>query len=415
MKMSKRVVVTGMGVISPIGNSLDEFWSSLINGETGIDQISSFDASEIRTQIAAEVKDFSPADFGLDRKEARRMDKYAQFAVAASNLAVEDSGLDVEEIAERVGVLVGSGIGGIETFEEQHERLMERGPNRVSPFLIPMMISNMAAGQVSIYTGAKGPCSSIVTACATGTHSIGEAFETIRRGDADAMIAGGTEASITPTACAGFASMKAMSTRNDDPTKASRPFDKERDGFVMGEGAGVLVLETLESAQERGANIYAELVGYGASSDAHHITAPAPGGEGAARAMDMAIDKAEMSPEDVDYVNAHGTSTPANDKLETAAIKKTFGDYAYQLPVSSTKSMTGHLLGGAGGVEAIASVLSIKDNIIPPTINYENEDPECDLDYVPNEARESEVSSALSNSLGFGGHNATLLFKEYTE
>ncbi|MBM7556594.1 beta-ketoacyl-ACP synthase II [Halanaerobacter jeridensis] len=413
--MSKRVVVTGMGVISPIGNSLDEFWSSLINGETGIDQISSFDASEIRTQIAAEVKDFSPADFGLDRKEARRMDKYAQFAVAASNLAVEDSGLDVEEIAERVGVLVGSGIGGIETFEEQHERLMERGPNRVSPFLIPMMISNMAAGQVSIYTGAKGPCSSIVTACATGTHSIGEAFETIRRGDADAMIAGGTEASITPTACAGFASMKAMSTRNDDPTKASRPFDKERDGFVMGEGAGVLVLETLESAQERGANIYAELVGYGASSDAHHITAPAPGGEGAARAMDMAIDKAEMSPEDVDYVNAHGTSTPANDKLETAAIKKTFGDYAYQLPVSSTKSMTGHLLGGAGGVEAIASVLSIKDNIIPPTINYENEDPECDLDYVPNEARESEVSSALSNSLGFGGHNATLLFKEYTE
>ena len=413
--MSKRIVVTGMGVISPVGNSLDEFWSSLINGETGIDQISSFDASEIRTQIAAEVDDFSPADFGLDRKEARRMDKYAQFAVAASNLAVEDSGLDVEEIAERVGVLVGSGIGGIETFEEQHERLMERGPNRVSPFLIPMMISNMAAGQVSIYTGAKGPCSSIVTACATGTHSIGEAFETIRRGDADAMIAGGTEASITPTACAGFASMKAMSTRNDEPEKASRPFDKERDGFVMGEGAGVLVMETLESAQARGADIYAEVVGYGASSDAHHITAPAPGGEGAARAMDMAIDKAGMSPEDVDYVNAHGTSTPANDKLETAAIKKTFGDYAQQLPVSSTKSMTGHLLGGAGGVEAIASVLSIKNNIIPPTVNYENEDPECDLDYVPNEARETEVSSALSNSLGFGGHNATLLFKEYTE
>ena len=413
--MNKRVVVTGMGVISPVGNSVDDFWSSLINGETGIDAISSFDASEIRTQIAAEVNEFSPADFGLDRKEAKRMDKYTQFAVAASNRAVEDSGLDVEAIAERVGVLVGSGIGGIETFEKQHERLMERGPNRVSPFLIPMMISNMAAGQVSIYTGAKGPCSSIVTACATGTHSIGEAFETIRRGDADAMIAGGTEAAITPTACAGFASMKAMSTRNDEPEKASRPFDKERDGFVMGEGAGVLVLETLASAQERGADIYAEVVGYGASSDAHHITAPAPGGEGAARAMEMAIDKSEMNPEDIDYVNAHGTSTPANDKLETAAIKKTFGDYASQLPISSTKSMTGHLLGGAGGVEAIASVLSIKNNIIPPTINYENEDPECDLDYVPNKARETEVKSALSNSLGFGGHNATLLFEEYTE
>ncbi|MFO7819702.1 MAG: beta-ketoacyl-ACP synthase II [Halanaerobacter sp.] len=414
--MNKRVVVTGMGVISPVGNSLDEFWSSLINGETGIDEISYFDAAEIRTQIAAEVDDFSPADFGLDRKEARRMDKYAQFAVAASNLAVKDSGLEIdEEIAERVGVLVGSGIGGIETFEEQHERLLERGPSRVSPFLIPMMISNMAAGQVSIYTGAKGPCTSLVTACATGTHSIGEAFETIRRGDADAMIAGGTEAAITPTACAGFASMKAMSTRNDEPTKASRPFDKERDGFVMGEGAGVLVLETLESAQERGADIYAELVGYGASSDAHHITAPAPGGEGAARAMDMAIDKAQISPEDVDYVNAHGTSTPANDKLETAAIKKTFGDYAEKLPISSTKSMTGHLLGGAGGIEAIASILAVRNNIIPPTINYENEDPECNLDYVPNQARETEVGAVLSNSLGFGGHNATLLFKEYIE
>ena len=414
--MNKRVVVTGMGVVSPVGNSLDEFWSSLVNGKSGIGEITSFDASEIRTEIAAEIDDFSPADFGLDRKEARRMDKYAQFAVAASNLAVEDSELEIEdEFAERVGVLVGSGIGGIETFEEQHERLLDRGPSRVSPFLIPMMISNMAAGQVSIYTGAKGPCSSIVTACATGTHSIGEAFETIKRGDADAMIAGGTEASITPTACAGFASMKAMSTRNDEPKRASRPFDKERDGFVMGEGAGVLVLETLENAQARDADIYAELVGYGASSDAHHITAPAPGGEGAARAMDMAIDKAEIGPEEVDYVNAHGTSTPANDKLETAAIKKTFGDYAYDLPISSTKSMTGHLLGGAGGVEAIASVLTIKNDIIPPTINYENEDPECDLDYVPNQARETKVAAALSNSLGFGGHNATLLFKEYIE
>jgi len=414
--MSKRVVVTGMGVVSPVGNSLDEFWSSLIAGKSGVSAISHFDPEGINSKIAAEVDDFSPTEFGLDRKDARRMDKYAQFAVAVSNMAVEDSGLEInEDNAERVGVLVGSGIGGIETFEEQHERLLERGPSRVSPFLIPMMISNMAAGQVSIYTGAKGPNSSIVTACATGTNAIGEAFETIRRGDADAMIAGGTEAAITPTACAGFASMKAMSTRNDEPTKASRPFDKERDGFVMGEGAGVVVIESLASAQERGADIYAELVGYGASSDAHHITAPAPGGTGAAQAMDMALDKAGIEPQKVDYINAHGTSTPANDKLETAAIKKTFGDYAYDLAVSSTKSMTGHLLGGAGGIEAITSVLSICNDAIPATINYENEDPECDLDYVPNQARETEVNYSLSNSLGFGGHNATLLFKEYTE
>ncbi|MGM0369142.1 MAG: beta-ketoacyl-ACP synthase II [Bacillota bacterium] len=414
--MSKRVVVTGMGVVSPVGNSLDQFWSSLIAGKSGVSAVSHFDPEGISSKVAAEVDDFSPTDFGLDRKDARRMDKYAQFAVAVSNMAVEDSGLEItEDNAERVGVLVGSGIGGIETFEEQHQRLLERGPNRVSPFLIPMMISNMAAGQVSIYTGAKGPNSSIVTACATGTNAIGEAFETIRRGDADAMIAGGTEAAITPTACAGFASMKAMSTRNDEPTKASRPFDKERDGFVMGEGAGVVVIESLASAQERGADIYAELVGYGASSDAHHITAPAPGGTGAAQAMDMALDKAGIEPQKVDYINAHGTSTPANDKLETAAIKKTFGDYAYDLAVSSTKSMTGHLLGGAGGIEAIASVLSICNDAIPATINYENEDPECDLDYVPNQARETEVNYSLSNSLGFGGHNATLLFKEYTE
>jgi 3-oxoacyl-[acyl-carrier-protein] synthase II len=414
--MSKRVVVTGMGVVSPVGNSLDQFWSSLIAGKSGVSAISHFDPEGISSKIAAEVDQFSPSEFGLDRKDARRMDKYAQFAVAVSNMAVEDSGLEInEDNAERVGVLVGSGIGGIETFEEQHQRLLERGPSRVSPFLIPMMISNMAAGQVSIYTGAKGPNSSIVTACATGTNAIGEAFETIRRGDADAMIAGGTEAAITPTACAGFASMKAMSTRNDEPTKASRPFDKERDGFVMGEGAGVVVIESLASAQERGADIYAELVGYGASSDAHHITAPAPGGTGAAQAMDMALDKAGIEPQKVDYINAHGTSTPANDKLETAAIKKTFGDYAYDLAVSSTKSMTGHLLGGAGGIEAIASVLSICNDAIPATINYENEDPECDLDYVPNQARETEVNYSLSNSLGFGGHNATLLFKEYTE
>ncbi len=412
--MTNRVVITGMGVISPVGIGLEDYWDSLITGKSGIDTITHFDASEHRTQVAGEVKDFKATDFGINRKDAKRMDRYTQFAVAGAQMAVEDAQLEInEENATRVGVIVGSGIGGIETFEKQHKRLLNRGPNRVSPFLIPMMIANLAAGQVSIHTGAKGPNTSVVTACATGTHAIGDAFETIRRGDADVMIAGGTEAAITPTSCAGFSAMKATTASNYQPQKASRPFDAKRDGFIMGEGAGIVVLESLESAEARGAKIYAEMKGYGLSADAHHITAPAPGGEGAARAMKMAFDKGEVAPEELDYINAHGTSTPANDKLETAAIKKFLGDYAYQVPVSSTKSMTGHLLGGAGGIEAIVSALTIKNGVIPPTINYENEDPECDLDYVPNQAREAEVNTVLSNSLGFGGHNACILFTKY--
>ncbi|GAB6098476.1 beta-ketoacyl-ACP synthase II [Halanaerocella petrolearia] len=413
--MSKRIVVTGMGVISPVGNKLDDYWTALKNGESGVGEVTHFDASEYKTKIGGEVKDFKPQDFGIGRKSARRMDRYTQFAAAAANMAVEDANLEINENnAERVGALVGSGIGGIETLEEQHKRLLDRGPNRTSPFLIPMMIANMAAGQVAIEIGAKGPNTSVVTACASGTHALGEAWEMIQRGDADIMVAGGTEAAITPVSYAGFCSLKAMSTNNDNPKGASRPFDDQRDGFVMGEGAGILVLETLESAQARGANIYAELVGYGLSADAHHITAPAPEGEGAARAMQMAIDKSDIAPEEVDYINAHGTSTPANDKLESQAIRSIFGDHAYELAVSSTKSMTGHLLGGAGGIEAIASILAIEDNILPPTINYENEDPECDLDYVPNKAKESKTDVVLSNSLGFGGHNACVLFKDYT-
>ncbi|WP_018249674.1 beta-ketoacyl-ACP synthase II [Orenia marismortui] len=412
--MSNRVVVTGMGVVSPVGIGLDDYWKSLLEGKSGIDTITHFDASEYKTQIAGEVKDFKAKDFDIDRKEAKRMDRYSQFAVVGAKMAVEDAGLDInEENADRIGTIIGSGIGGIETLEQQHKRLLKRGPNRVTPFLIPMMIANMAAGQVSIYTGAKGPNTSVVTACASGTHAIGDAFEIIKRGDADVMIAGGSEAAITPVSFAGFCSMKAMSTNNDNPQGASRPFDAERDGFVMGEGSGVLILESLESAKARGAKIYAELVGYGSSADAHHITAPAPGGIGAARAIKMAIDKADLAPDEMDYINAHGTSTPANDKLETAAIKNVFGEHAKNIAISSTKSMTGHLLGAAGGVEAIASILAIKNNIVPPTMNYQNEDPECDLDYVPNEAREREVKVALSNSLGFGGHNATVVFKEY--
>ncbi|WP_041608124.1 beta-ketoacyl-ACP synthase II [Halobacteroides halobius] len=412
--MNKRIVVTGMGVISPVGNEIEEYWTSLIEGKSGISEITNFDATEYKTRIGGEVNDFNPQDFGINRKEAKRMDPYTQYAVAASNMAVKDANLEINDgNAERVGTLVGSGIGGIETLEQQHKRLLKRGPNRVSPFLIPMMIANIGAGQVAIQTGAKGPNSSIVTACATGTHALGEAYEIIQRGDADVMIAGGSEAAITPVSYAGFCSLKAMSTNNENPKQASCPFDAERDGFVMGEGAGVLILETLEHAQARRANIYAELAGYGLSADAHHVTAPAPQGEGAARAMQMAVDKAGIAPNEIDYINAHGTSTPANDKLETAAIKEVCGDHAYDLAISSTKSMTGHLLGGAGGIEAIASVLAIKNNIVPPTINYQNEDPECDLNYVPNEAKEIETKVTLSNSLGFGGHNACVLFKEY--
>ncbi|MCK8816925.1 beta-ketoacyl-ACP synthase II [Natroniella sulfidigena] len=412
--MTNRVVITGMGVISPIGNGIENYWSSLVAGKSGVDTITHFDASEYKTQIAAEVNDFEIESFGVDRKEARRMDRYAQFAVAGAKMALEDAELEInEENENEIGVLIGSGIGGVGTFEKQYNRLLKRGPNRVSPFFIPMMIANMAAGQVSIHTGAKGPNVTAVTACASGTNALGDAFEIIKRGDAKMMIAGGTEAAITPASCAGFCAMKAMSTNNENPQAASRPFDAERDGFVMGEGSGVLILESLENAQARGAKIYAEVAGYGMSADAHHITAPAPGGEGAARAMEMALEEGNIDPTEMDYINAHGTSTPANDKLETAAIKKVFGEHAEQLIVSSTKSMTGHLLGGAGGIEAIALALAIQNNTIPPTINYENVDPECDLDYAANEAKEREVKVALSNSLGFGGQNATIIIKEY--
>jgi len=413
--MSRRVVISGLGVISPIGNDLSTFWNNLIAGKSGVGPVTQFDASDFPTRIAAEVKNFDPLDY-MDRKEARRMDRFVQFAVAAARQALEHAGLDMNQVdANRVGVYIGSGIGGLATWEEQYQVLLNRGPNRVSPFFIPMMISNMAAGQVSIITGAKGPNSTSVSACATGTNSIGDAFRIIQHGDADVMIAGGAEATIRPLAFAGFCAARAMSTRNDEPEKASRPFDKDRDGFVMGEGAGVLILEELEHAKKRGANIIAEIVGYGMSGDAYHLTSPAPEGEGAARAMAHAIQDARLKPEDIDYINAHGTSTDLNDKFETMAIKKAFGDHAYKLAVSSNKSMIGHMLGAAGGVEAVATAMTLKEQIIPPTVNYETPDPECDLDYVPNEARRARVRAALSNSLGFGGHNATIVLKTYED
>ncbi|MDN4592417.1 beta-ketoacyl-ACP synthase II [Polycladomyces subterraneus] len=413
--MSRRVVISGLGVISPIGNDLSTFWNNLIAGKSGVGPVTQFDASDYPTRIAAEVKDFDPLDY-MDRKEARRMDRFVQFAVAAARQALEHAGLDMNQVdPDRVGVYIGSGIGGLTTWEEQYQVLLNRGPNRVSPFFIPMMISNMAAGQVSIITGAKGPNSTSVSACASGTHSIGDAFRIIQHGDADVMIAGGAESTIRPLAFAGFCAARAMSTRNDEPEKASRPFDKDRDGFVMGEGAGVLILEELEHAKKRGANIIAEIVGYGMSGDAYHLTSPAPGGEGAARAMTRAIQEAGLKPEDIDYINAHGTSTDLNDKFETISIKKAFGDHAYKLAISSNKSMIGHMLGAAGGVEAVATAMTLKEQIIPPTINYETPDPECDLDYVPNEARRARVRAALSNSFGFGGHNATIALKTYED
>lgn len=411
--MTRRVVVTGMGVISPVGIGLETFWNSLCNGVSGISPIEGFDTTNYSVTIAGEVKNFEPGHY-FDKKEAKRLDRFAQFAVAAALMAVEDSKLTItDENADGVGVLIGSGIGGMQTFEEQAELLVTKGPGRISPFFIPMMISNIASGQVSIYTGAKGPNSSAVTACASGATAIGEAAEIIRRGDADVMISGGSEAAITRLSIAGFSNMKALSNRNDEPTKASRPFDADRNGFVMGEGAGVLILEELEAAKKRGARIYAEVIGYGASGDAYHITDPAPEGEGAARCMCMALRKAGLDPTEVDYINAHGTSTPKNDKFETLAIKSVFGEHAYKLAVSSTKSMTGHLLGAAGAIEAIACILAIRDQILPPTINYETPDPECDLHYVPNKAEKRSVNVALSNSLGFGGHNATLILRKY--
>lgn len=413
--MGKRVVITGMGVISPVGNDLDSFWNSLITGQSGVGYITQFDTSEFPVKIAAEVKNFEPEDF-IEKKEVRRLDRFTQFAIAASKLAIMDAGLEINETnAENVGVYIGSGIGGLKTIEEQHAVLLEKGPKRISPFFIPMLISNMASGQVSIQTGAKGPNSAPVSACATGTHAIGDAYLMIERGDADVMIAGGTEATITPLAVAGFASMKALSTRNDEPTKASRPFDQDRNGFVMGEGSGVLILESLEHALKRGAKIYAEVIGYGATGDAYHLTAPAPEGEGATRAMKIAMKRAGIKPENVDYINAHGTSTDLNDKYETMAIKGAFGDHAYKLAVSSTKSVTGHLLGAAGAIEGVACALALKNGIIPPTINYETEDPDCDLDYVPNKARQCDIKIAMSNSLGFGGHNATIIFKKFED
>ncbi len=413
--MSNRVVVTGVGVITPVGNNIDDFWNALIEGKSGIDVITQFDTTDFPVKIAGEVKDFDITEF-MDKKEARRLDRFTHFAVAASKIALSDADLTIDDSnAERIGVYIGSGIGGLHTIEEQHKVLLEKGPKRISPFFIPMLISNMAAGQVSIVTGAKGFNSAPISACATGTHAIGDAYHMIKRGDVDAMIAGGTEATITPLAVAGFSSMKAVSTRNDDPKKASRPFDKDRDGFVMGEGSGILILESLEHAKKRGAKIYAEIIGYGATGDAHHMTAPAPGGEGAVRAMNMALRNAGVKPEEVDYINAHGTSTGLNDKYESMAIRTSFGEHADKLAVSSTKSMTGHLLGAAGAVEGIALALTIKNSMVPPTINYETPDPDCDLDYVPNEARKMDVNIGLSNTFGFGGHNATIVMKKYKD
>ncbi|WP_025694919.1 beta-ketoacyl-ACP synthase II [Paenibacillus durus] len=412
--MSHRVVVTGMGVMTSLGKDLETFWNSLMSGKSGVSTIESFDVSEYPTRIAASIKDFDPEEL-FGRKEARKMDRFVQFALAAGQLALNDSGLVIGENieAERVGVSVGSGIGGLGTWEDQHNLLLEKGPKRVSPFFIPMMIANMGSGQLSISLGAKGPNTTQVTACATGSHAIGDSLRIIQRGDADAMICGGAEATIRPTGMAGFCAMKAMSTRNDEPEKASRPFDSDRDGFVMGEGAGILVLESLEHALQRGAWIYAEVIGYGLSGDAHHMTEPDP--DGAARCMKMAIRDAGIKPEEIDYINAHGTSTPVGDKSETAAIKMALGDHAYKVPVSSTKSMTGHLLGAAGGVEAIICGLSLQNNMIAPTINLDNPDPECDLDYVPNKPREAELNIAMSNSFGFGGHNATVILKKYNQ
>lgn len=407
----KRVVVTGLGALSPLGNDVDTSWNNAINGVSGIGPITRVDAEEYPAKVAAELKDFNVEDY-MDKKEARKMDRFTQYAVVAAKMAVEDADLNItDEIAPRVGVWVGSGIGGLETLESQFEIFLTKGPRRVSPFFVPMMIPDMATGQISIALGAKGVNSCTVTACATGTNSIGDAFKVIQRGDADVMVTGGTEAPLTRMSFAGFSANKALST-NPDPKTASRPFDKNRDGFVMGEGAGIIVLEELEHALARGAKIYGEIVGYGSTGDAYHITAPAQDGEGGARAMQEAIKDAGIAPEEIDYINAHGTSTYYNDKYETMAIKTVFGEHAHKLAVSSTKSMTGHLLGAAGGIEAIFSILAIKEGVIPPTINIQTPDEECDLDYVPDEARRQELNYVLSNSLGFGGHNATLIFKK---
>ncbi|MBD3162261.1 MAG: beta-ketoacyl-ACP synthase II [Candidatus Eisenbacteria bacterium] len=410
--MPNRVVVTGMGALTPIGLSVGSFWNSLVEGRGGIAPITRFDTSDQDVRFAGELKGFQPTDH-MEPKEAKRTDPFVQYAIVAGREAVHSSGLNVEEVdGERFGVIVGSGIGGITTFEQQQRILFKKGPARVSPFFVPMMIVDMASGQLSIEYGAKGSNFATVSACSSGAHAIGEGFRLIRDGDLDVVLAGGSEAPIMPLSLAGFSNMRALSSRNDEPGRASRPFDKERDGFVMAEGAGIVVLEQLESARARGAKVLAEIVGYGSTADAHHITAPAPAGEGAARAMKLALSGAGMNPEEIDYINAHGTSTPLNDKYETVAIRSVFGDHADRLAVSSTKSMTGHLLGAAGGVELIATVLTMIEGVIPPTINYENPDPDCDLNYVPNKAERRPVHGALTNSLGFGGHNVSLALRK---
>ncbi|MCL5291067.1 MAG: beta-ketoacyl-ACP synthase II [Actinobacteria bacterium] len=412
--MRKRVVVTGIGPVAPVGIGKGEFWKALIEGRSGIDRVTLFDPSRYSSHIAGEVQGFNPTDY-IDQKEAKRMDRFIHFAVAGTKLAIEDSGLKIEGgEADRVGVIIGSGIGGLRSLEDQHLQLIDKGPRRISPFLVPMMIADLAAGQVSIIFGAKGPNFCTVTACASGSHAIGEAFCTIARGDADAMIAGGSEAPVTPLGLAAFCAARALSTRNDEPQRASRPFDADRNGFVIAEGSGILILEELEHAKARGAMIYAELVGYGATADAYHITQPDPEGAGAVMAMRLALERAGVSVDEVDYINAHGTSTEVGDVAETKAIKRLFGAHAGRVAVSSTKSMTGHLLGAAGAIEAIACCEAIKNNVVPPTINQETTDPECDLDYVPNEAREMKVDVAVSNSFGFGGHNACLVFKRFS-
>jgi 3-oxoacyl-[acyl-carrier-protein] synthase II len=411
--LKHRAVITGLGVISPVGNNLDEFWNNLIEGKSGIGLLTRFDTTDLPTKVAAEVKNFEPTDW-INKKESRHMDRFAQFAIAAAKMALQDSGLDLEKVdKERAGTVMGCGIGGVTTFEEQKEVLMAKGSGRVTPFFVPMLISNMAAAHLSIEFGLQGSSMTIVTACASATNAIGEALRIIQRGEADVVLCGGTEAPITSLAFAGFCAAKTMSTEKENPEQACRPFDKRRSGFVMGEGAGVLILESLEHAQARGAHIYAELAGYGSTSDAYHITTPVPGGAGAIRAMRLALKDAEVSAEDVDYINAHGTSTGPNDSVETAAIKTVFGSVATKLAISSTKSMTGHLMGAAGAIEAIICALSIEQGMIPPTTNYGEPDPECDLDYVPNIARKQEVNVAMSNSLGFGGHNATVVIKKF--
>ncbi|MBI5343038.1 MAG: beta-ketoacyl-ACP synthase II [Deltaproteobacteria bacterium] len=411
----RRVVVTGVGAVTPLGIGVGPTWEAVLAGRSGVSLITKFDATEFSTRIAAEIKEFRPEDF-IEKKEIKRMDPFIHIAMAAAHFAMEDSGLSIgEELAPRVGVYVGSGLGGLTTLEHYHKAYIEGGVRKISPFFIPMLISNLAPGHIAMKYGAKGPNITTTTACAASSHAIGEAFEAVRRGVCDAVIAGGSEATITPMGLGGFCAMKALSTRNDAPAEASRPFDKDRDGFVMGEGSAILILEELEAAKKRGAKIYAELCGYGASADAYHVTAPAPGGEGAVRCMQAALADARVRPEEVDYINAHGTSTPYNDLYETMAIKTVFKDHAKKLMVSSTKSMTGHLLGAAGAIESVFSVLSLRDGAIPPTINYTTPDPECDLDYVPNQARRHPIRYALSNSFGFGGTNSCLLFGRMAE